>query len=170
MTFHHSSPAPLYELFASTLLEELRGSANTWLRSSRDRHLFETFLMQAGPSNRFFLKEIVDILTVVLEPERDPEVRNQSLLIIAHLLQFIDDPTEETSSLSPYLTILIDRCIMPNMQWKAGRTAAALRATAIATLWSLFQAKSFRFEQVELQSNLFDRNIPLFFSVYIVDE
>jgi dynein assembly factor 5 len=149
MTFGFSSISPLYETFALTLFEELKTSSNNWLRSSRDRFLFETFVMQSGRSNRLFLKEIVEILINVMQPDRDPEVRNQCLLIIAHLLQFIDDPNEETSTLSPYLTVLIDRCIMPNMQWKAGRTAAAIRATSIATLWSLFQAKSFRFDQVK---------------------
>ncbi|CAF1569374.1 unnamed protein product, partial [Rotaria sordida] len=100
-------------------------------------------------SNRFFLKDIIEILRIVMKPDRDPEVRNQCLLIIANLLQFIDD-TDTTVIISPYLTILIDECILPNMQWKAGRIAAAIRATAIATLWSLFQAKSFSFEQVRV--------------------
>jgi hypothetical protein len=52
--------------------------------------------------------------------------------------------------ISLYLIVLINECILPNMQWKAGRTVGAIHATAIATLWSLFQAKSFRFEQVRL--------------------
>ena len=85
-----------------------------------------------------------------MNPDRDPEVRNQCLLIIANLLQFIDTTDTTTTTISPYLAILINECILPNMQWKAGRTAAAIRATAIATLWSLFQAKSFSFEQVRL--------------------
>ncbi len=84
-----------------------------------------------------------------MHPDRDPEVRNQCLLIIANLLQFIDE-TDATTMISPYLIVLINECILPNMQWKAGRTAGAIRATAIATLWSLFQAKSFSFEQVIL--------------------
>jgi len=83
-----------------------------------------------------------------MNPDRDPEVRNQCLLVIANLLQFIDETDATTTTINPYLTILINECILPNMQWKAGRTAAAIRATAIATLWSLFQAKSFSFEQV----------------------
>ena len=74
-------------------------------------------------------------------------LRNQCLLIIAHLLQFIDGPNEETSTLSPFLTVLIDQCIMPGMQWKPGRTAA------IAILCSLFQAKSFRVEQVTINQS-----------------
>ncbi len=82
-----------------------------------------------------------------MNPERDPEVRNQCLLIIANLLQFID-ANDATTTINPLLTVLINECILPNMQWKAGRTAGAIRATAIATLWSLFQAKSFSFEQV----------------------
>lgn len=101
----------------------------------------------SGSSNRFFLREIIEILRNVMNPDRDPEVRNQCLLIIANLLQFIDE-TDTKDTINPYLTILINECILPNMQWKAGRTAAAIRATAIATLWSLFQAKSFSFEQV----------------------
>jgi hypothetical protein len=100
-----------------------------------------------GSSNRFFLKDIVEILRIVMNPERDPEVRNQCLLIIANLLQFID-ANDATTTINPLLTVLINECILPNMQWKAGRTAGAIRATAIATLWSLFQAKSFSFEQV----------------------
>ncbi|CAF1043688.1 unnamed protein product [Rotaria sordida] len=145
-TFENSSLNEMYEKFASQLFDDLKQTSNDWLRSTRDRFIFETFIMQAGSSNRFFLKDIIEILRIVMKPDRDPEVRNQCLLIIANLLQFIDD-TDTTVIISPYLTILIDECILPNMQWKAGRIAAAIRATAIATLWSLFQAKSFSFEQ-----------------------
>ncbi len=103
----------------------------------------------SGSSNRYFLKDIIEILRTVMNPDRDPEVRNQCLLVIANLLQFIDETdTTTTTTISPDLAVLINECILPNMQWKAGRTAAAIRATAIATLWSLFQAKSFSFEQV----------------------
>jgi hypothetical protein len=93
-----------------------------------------------------------------MNPDRDPEVRNQCLLIIANLLQFIDN-TDGKTTLSPYLTVLIDGCILPNMKWKAGRTAGAVRATAIATLWSLFQAKSFSFEQVRSLFKKRDRRV-----------
>ncbi|CAF4355677.1 unnamed protein product, partial [Adineta steineri] len=142
----NSSVNELYEKFASKLFDDLKQTSDNWLRSSRDRFIFETFIMQAGSSNRFFLNDIIEILRTVMNPERDPEVRNQCLLIIANLLQFIDEADMKTT-ISPYLVIIINECILPNMQWKAGRTAGAIRATAIATLWSLFQAKSFSFEQ-----------------------
>jgi len=133
----------LYEKFASELFSELKQTSKEWLRSSRDRFLFETFIMQAGSSNRHFLNEIIDILQVVMHPDRDPEVRNQCLILVANLLQFIDGFETNLS-----VDVLINECILPNMQWKAGRTAAALRATAIATLWALFQSKTFHFQQV----------------------
>lgn len=100
----------------------------------------------------------MEILRIVMNPERDPEVRNQCLLIVAHLLQFIDEPDADGSPISPHLTVLIDHCILPNMRWKAGRTAAAIRATAIGTLWSLFQAKSFRFDQVIMKERPLQRH------------
>ncbi|CAF1284107.1 unnamed protein product [Adineta steineri] len=148
----NSSVNELYEKFASKLFDDLKRTSDNWLRSSRDRFIFETFIMQAGSSNRFFLNDIVEILRTVMNPERDPEVRNQCLLIIANLLQFIDEADMKTT-ISPYLVIIINECILPNMQWKAGRTAGAIRATAIATLWSLFQAKSFSFEQSTTSMN-----------------
>ena len=117
-----------------------------------NKNKFIAFIVLSGSSNRLFLKDIVEILRIVMKPDRDPEVRNQSLLIIANLLQFIDE-MDATIIISPHLIILIDECILPNMQWKAGRTAAAIRATAIATLWSLCQAKSFKFEHVREEEN-----------------
>jgi hypothetical protein len=102
-----------------------------------------------------------------MHPDRDPELRNQCLLIIANLLQFIDE-TDATTMISPYLIVLINECILPNMQWKAGRTAGAIRATAIATLWSLFQAKSFSFEQVILTLDF--HKVNFFSLVRIVNE
>ncbi|CAM2719353.1 unnamed protein product [Rotaria socialis] len=150
-TFENSSLNQMYEKFASQLFDDLKQTSNDWLRSSRDRFIFETFIMQAESSNRFFLPDIIEILRTVMNPDRDSEIRNQCLLIIANLLQFIDD-TDTTLIISPHLTVLIDECILPNMRWKAGRTAAAIRATAIATLWSLFQAKSFSFEQCALST------------------
>ncbi|CAF0863407.1 unnamed protein product [Adineta ricciae] len=169
-TFGSSSVHDLYEKYAHELFDDLKQTSNDWLRSTRERFIFETFIMQAGKkqnraridkykeirisgaSNRHFLKDIVDILRTVMNPERDPEVRNQCLLIIASLLQFIDEPDVNTE-ITPYLTMLINECILPNMQWKAGRTAGAIRATAIATLWSLFQAKSFSFQQCSSSTN-----------------
>src|SRR4051812_21505916 len=100
-----------------------------------------------------------------MNPDRDPEIRNQCLLIIAHLLQFIDETDTTTTMITPYLSTLINECILPNMQWKAGRIAGAIRATAIATLWSLFQAKSFSFEQV-IQLKLFSLVYFCLFSVH----
>ncbi|UJR10180.1 hypothetical protein I4U23_014395 [Adineta vaga] len=154
-TFQSSSVNDLHEKFAHQLFDDLKQTSNDWLRSTRDRFIFETFIMQAGASNQRFLKDIVDILRTIMNPDRDPEVRNQCLLIIANLLQFIDEPDSniETTSITPHLIVLINECILPNMQWKAGRTAGAIRATAIATLWSLFQANSFSFEQCSSSTN-----------------
>ena len=184
-TFENSSLNDLYEKFAPELFNDLKQTSSDWLRSSRDRFIFETFIMQAGkieifektvlslisgPSNRSFLKEIVDILRIVMHPDRDPEVRNQCLLIIANLLQFIDDEANAAATISQYLIVLINECILPNMQWKAGRTAGAIRATAIATLWSLFQAKSFSFEQVGLIDRSQKSKILFRCLVLIIDE
>ena len=50
MTFEQKSHEDLYENFSGQLLEEFKQTADTWLRSSRDRFLFETLIMRAGQS------------------------------------------------------------------------------------------------------------------------
>jgi hypothetical protein len=47
----------MYEKFAPELFNDLKQTSNDWLRSTRDRFIFETFIMQAGKTeiSRIFL-------------------------------------------------------------------------------------------------------------------
>ncbi len=47
-TFENSSLNDLYEKFAPELFNDLKQTSSDWLRSTRDRFIFETFIMQAG--------------------------------------------------------------------------------------------------------------------------
>ena len=47
----------MYEKFASQLFDDLKQTSNDWLRSTRDRFIFETFIMQAGKTNIFSSKK-----------------------------------------------------------------------------------------------------------------
>lgn len=47
-TFENSSVNEMFERFAPELFHDLKQTSNDWLRSTRDRFLFETFIMQAG--------------------------------------------------------------------------------------------------------------------------
>jgi hypothetical protein len=47
-TFENSSLNEMYEKFAVQLFDDLKQTSNDWLRSTRDRFIFETFIMQAG--------------------------------------------------------------------------------------------------------------------------
>jgi hypothetical protein len=46
--FENSSVNGIYERFALQLFDDLKQTSNDWLRSTRDRFIFETFIMQAG--------------------------------------------------------------------------------------------------------------------------
>ncbi len=43
----------MYEKFAPQLFDDLKQTSNNWLRSTRDRFIFEIFIMQAG--NKYIL-------------------------------------------------------------------------------------------------------------------
>jgi hypothetical protein len=47
----------MYEKFAPQLFSDLKETSNDWLRSTRDRFIFETFIMQAGESKSFISNE-----------------------------------------------------------------------------------------------------------------
>ncbi len=52
-TFENCSLNEMYEKFAGQLFDDLKQTSNDWLRSTRDRFIFETFIMQAGEKEIF---------------------------------------------------------------------------------------------------------------------
>ena len=49
-----------------------------------------------------------------------------------------------------FSVILVKDMILPNCVWKAGRTAAAIRTTAVSCLWSLLKNQTISQDQVSL--------------------
>lgn len=49
-----------------------------------------------------------------------------------------------------YLETVIKDILAPNLQWQAGRTAAAIRTTAVACLWALICGKLLTPEEVNI--------------------
>lgn len=47
-----------------------------------------------------------------------------------------------------YLEIVIKDILAPNLQWHAGRTAAAIRTTAVSCLWALIHCETLSPEEV----------------------
>lgn len=49
-----------------------------------------------------------------------------------------------------YLEMVIKDILAPNLQWQAGRTAAAIRTTAVSCLWALTYSKLLSPEEVNV--------------------
>lgn len=47
-----------------------------------------------------------------------------------------------------FSVVLVTQMILPNCVWKAGKTAAAIRATAVSCLWALLKNKTMSIDQV----------------------
>lgn len=52
-----------------------------------------------------------------------------------------------------YLEIVIKDILAPNLQWHAGRTAAAIRTTAVSCLWALIHCETLSPEEVNSLSH-----------------
>ncbi|CAB3999599.1 dynein assembly factor 5, axonemal-like, partial [Paramuricea clavata] len=130
----------LYKLHTKDVIEKLKESHTSWTSHSSSRLLFNTLLLNAGPVVGTLLSDIVPMVTVCLNPEKDPELRLKFFSLLSKLSVDSANTINSTSEFPQHSrTVLVD-CIIPNLVWKAGRVAIAIRTAAISTLWAILHA------------------------------
>ncbi|KAG8145681.1 hypothetical protein E2320_012178 [Naja naja] len=121
----------------SQLMEWLSSTHDGWSCCSPELLQLDVIATQSGPVIAEVLKDFISILKTCLQTSRDPRMR---------LKQF-----------GNYLEIVIKDILSPNLQWQAGRTAAAIRTTAVACLWALIYSELLSPEELQ---NIKDALMP----------
>ncbi|XP_071442311.1 dynein axonemal assembly factor 5 [Hetaerina americana] len=125
----------LYRKFMGPVLKELSNTAGTWCVYSAERLILETLLTNSGSAVGHYWDIISDILITSLKPGNDPDVKLKLFTAVSHLLENKNGalvPGSIPSSSS--LIVLIQKAIFPNLEWRAGRTASAVRSSALSCL------------------------------------
>ncbi|XP_033908011.2 dynein axonemal assembly factor 5-like [Acipenser ruthenus] len=134
------SVSHLYRQHMAELMEWLAASQHNWTSFSVERLQFETIVIQSGPIIGEALHMLIPILKTCLQPSRDPEMRLQLLTVLSKLLLNASETVNSQGQFPNYLEPFLKDIVVPNLLWHAGRTAAAIRTSAISCLWALLHS------------------------------
>uniref|UniRef100_A0A670YBA6 Dynein axonemal assembly factor 5 n=1 Tax=Pseudonaja textilis TaxID=8673 RepID=A0A670YBA6_PSETE len=127
----------LYKQHISQLMGWLSSTHDGWSCCSPELLQLDVIATQSGPVIAEVLKDFISILKTCLQTSRDPRMRLKLFSILSQLLQNPGETVNSKGQFGNYLEIVIKDILSPNLQWQAGRTAAAIRTTAVACLWAL---------------------------------
>ncbi|XP_059835019.1 dynein axonemal assembly factor 5-like isoform X1 [Hypanus sabinus] len=137
----------LYRLHIKQLIEWVASAQHEWTKYSVQHLQFETIITQSGPVLGESLDIVFPVLKSCLQPSKDPEVRLKLFSVLSKLLLKANETLNSQGHFSSYLETLVRDILVPNLLWHAGRTAAAVRTTAVSCLWALLHSKMITLEQ-----------------------
>ncbi|KAG8509815.1 Dynein assembly factor 5, axonemal [Galemys pyrenaicus] len=145
----------LYGKHLSPLMEWLARSHHEWTIYSAELLQFNVVVTQSGPALGEALPHLVPILRGCLQPSRDPQMRLKLLSVFSQVLLRAKETVNSQGQFRSYLDTVIKDILVPNLQWHAGRTAAAIRTAAVSCLWALISSEVLSAQQIqEVQETL----------------
>ncbi|KAM6155395.1 dynein axonemal assembly factor 5 [Rhynchocyon petersi] len=141
-------PQDLYQKHMDALMEWVTASHSDWTVYSAELAQFSVLITQAGPAVGEALQYLVPTLKSCLQPTRDPQMRLKLFSVLSKVLLRAQETMDSQGLLHNHLQTLVTHILVPNLQWHAGRTAAAIRTAAISCLWALVSSGTLSAEQI----------------------
>ncbi|ELU05823.1 hypothetical protein CAPTEDRAFT_167239 [Capitella teleta] len=142
-----SGTEQLFEMHTHQMLSSMKEHYMQWAQHSTDRLIFDTLIMSSGPVVGRLLDDVLPIMAANLNPDKDPEVRLKFFSLLSRLLLNAPKTLNSENRFANYGLMVVRDMILPNCVWKAGRTAAAIRTTALSCLWALLQSQVLQADQ-----------------------
>ncbi|XP_053193864.1 dynein axonemal assembly factor 5-like [Scomber japonicus] len=127
----------LYRQHMGQLLDWLSASVSTWSSYSPQRLQLHIIVIQSGPVIGEFVSQLMPLLHGCLQPDRDPEMRMTIFTMLAKLLLDAGNTLDSQGHFRNESEKFLCDILLPNLVWHAGRTAAAVRTSAISCLLAL---------------------------------
>uniref|UniRef100_UPI003AAF52D3 dynein axonemal assembly factor 5 n=1 Tax=Centroberyx gerrardi TaxID=166262 RepID=UPI003AAF52D3 len=127
----------LYRQHMGQLLDWLAASVNTWSSYSPQRLQLHVIAVQSGPVMGEFVGQLMPLLRSCLHPDRDPEMRMSIFTMLAKLLLDSANTLDSQGRFHDESEMFLCEVLLPNLVWHAGRTAAAIRTSALSCLLAL---------------------------------
>ncbi|XP_046661337.1 dynein axonemal assembly factor 5 [Homalodisca vitripennis] len=121
----------LYERHTSALLEQVAVRVQDWTLHSPQRYVFEALLTNAGAAVGQNMDRILDILEGSLQPDLEPEATLQMLMAVSYVVTHSAETLSGVTDVSQIIHSLCTRVLQPQLVWRAGRAAEALRTAAV---------------------------------------
>ncbi|CAF0872331.1 unnamed protein product [Brachionus calyciflorus] len=119
-------------------LSELKLDCESWTDNSFEPIIFASLIKEFGLSSEI-LDHVMFVLKTTLDPSKDVQMRTRFLLMIPEVFP---SNNKDMTTLELCFEDILTQMILPNIAWKAGRSASAVRMTACATLVLIFQTES----------------------------
>ena len=104
--------------------------------------------MCLGPVVGEILEDIIPMMVANLKPEKDAEMRLKFFSLLSRLMVNAPATLDSQQQFSNFAVTVVRDMVIPNLVWKAGRTAGAVRLTAMSCLWALLHSAVISKEQV----------------------
>ncbi|XP_074552726.1 dynein axonemal assembly factor 5 [Halichoeres trimaculatus] len=127
----------LYRQHMGQLLDWLSASVNAWSSYSPQRLQLHVIVTQSGPVIGEFLSQLMPLLHSCLQPNRDTEMRMSVFTMLAKLLLDAANTLDSQGRFRDESERFLCDVLLPNLVWQAGRTAAAVRTSALSCLLAL---------------------------------
>uniref|UniRef100_A0A5F8H8Q7 Dynein axonemal assembly factor 5 n=1 Tax=Monodelphis domestica TaxID=13616 RepID=A0A5F8H8Q7_MONDO len=145
----------LYQQHMDRLMEWLTLSHQDWNCHSVELLQFEVIVIQSGPVLGKALNYFIPIIKTCLLPTKDPQMRLKLFTVFSQVLLKAKDTVNAHQQFHGYLETVIKDILVPNLEWHAGRTAGAIRTTAVSCLWALIHSEILSSKQIiEIQEVL----------------
>ncbi|XP_012614546.2 dynein axonemal assembly factor 5 [Microcebus murinus] len=143
-----SGSQDLYRKHMGPLLERLTTSHGDWTVHSPELAQFSVVISQSGPVLGESLQHVVPTLRACLQPARDPQMRLTLFSVLSKVLLQAKDTVDSQGQFHSYLETVTKDILVPNLQWHAGRTAAAIRTATVSCLWALTSSEVLSAKQI----------------------
>ncbi|XP_047427103.1 dynein axonemal assembly factor 5-like isoform X1 [Mugil cephalus] len=127
----------LYRRHMGQLLDWMSASVNAWSSYSPQRLQLHVIVTQSGPVIGEYLSQLMPLLHSCLQPSRDPEMRMSIFTMLAKLLLDASNTLDSQGCFRDESEKFLRDVLVPNLVWHAGRTAAAVRTSALSCLLAL---------------------------------
>ncbi|XP_070704326.1 dynein axonemal assembly factor 5-like [Pempheris klunzingeri] len=131
------SVTELYRQHMGQLLVWLSASVNSWSSYSPQRLQLHIIVTQSGPVIGEFVSQLMPLLHSCLQPDRDPEMKMSIFTLLAKLLLNAANTVDSQGRFHQESEKFLCDVLLPNMVWRAGRTAAAVRTSVLSCLLAL---------------------------------
>ncbi|XP_054247137.1 dynein axonemal assembly factor 5 [Indicator indicator] len=138
----------LYKQHMVQLMEWVSVSCDGWTCYSPEVLQFDVIATHSGPVIGEALNSFILVLKTCLQPNKDPQLRLKLFTVLSQLLQKASETVNSQGLFPSYLETVIKDILAPNLQWHAGRTAAAIRTTAVSCLWALIHCEMLSPEEI----------------------
>ncbi|XP_060946261.1 dynein axonemal assembly factor 5-like [Limanda limanda] len=127
----------LYRQHMSRLLDWLSASVNTWSSYSPQRLQLHIIVIQSGPVIGEFVAQLMPLLWSCLQPDKDPEMRLSIFTMLAKLLLNATNTLDSQGHFRDGAEKFLCDVLLPNLVWRGGRIAGAVRTSALSCLLAL---------------------------------